>query len=199
MEQHGPHLPLHTDTAVAEHLARRLAEARDDTVVGPTFAVGASGEHQGFAGTLSIGTAALATVLSELVRSSRESFRGVVIISGHGGNREALDAVASLSSDEGDAVVCFLPHIEGGDAHAGRTETSVMLVVAPDEVHLDRAAPGATQPLGGLIGEIRRAGVIAVSENGVLGDPEGASAAEGQEILAKMCERLERAVAERFD
>ena len=59
-EQHGPHLPLHTDTVIATALARALAERRDDCVVAPALTITASGEHQGFAGTLSIGSAAMA-------------------------------------------------------------------------------------------------------------------------------------------
>src|SRR6185503_566786 len=54
-EQHGPHLPLHTDTIVAEALAARLAASRADVVVGPSLTVTASGEHAGFPGTLSLG------------------------------------------------------------------------------------------------------------------------------------------------
>ena len=66
-----------------------------------------------------------------------------------------------------------------GDAHAGRTETSLMLALAPSEVLLDRAAAGDTRPIAELLPELRAHGVRKVSPNGVLGDPAGASAAEG--------------------
>jgi creatinine amidohydrolase len=66
-EQHGPHLPLSTDTDVAVALCRRLAAARPDVLVAPSLPYGSSGEHAGFAGTLSIGQAALEHVLVELV------------------------------------------------------------------------------------------------------------------------------------
>ena len=62
-EQHGPHLPLGTDTIIAEALAARLADRVDGVVVGPTITVSASGEHAGYAGTLSIGTDVTAMVL----------------------------------------------------------------------------------------------------------------------------------------
>ena len=54
-EQHGPHLPLQTDTAIAEALARRLAEVRPHAVVAPALPYGSSGEHQAFPGTLPLG------------------------------------------------------------------------------------------------------------------------------------------------
>ena len=199
MEQHGPHLPLFTDTVVADYLSYRLADVRHDVVIGPTIPVGASGEHQGFPGTLSIGTEALTQVLQELVRSARGSFRGVIVISGHGGNHDAIAAVEETAEREGDVVLCFSPRIEGGDAHAGRTETSILLALLPALVHLDRATPGAREPLGDLIGAIREAGVAAVSENGVLGDPTGASEEEGLRVLESMFEQLDRTVRERFD
>jgi creatinine amidohydrolase/Fe(II)-dependent formamide hydrolase-like protein len=67
-EQHGPHLPLQTDTVVATAVARALAE-RLDGYVAPAVSIGASGEHHGFPGVLSIGTPALHLVIVELVRS----------------------------------------------------------------------------------------------------------------------------------
>ena len=69
-EQHGPHLPMNTDTLVAEELAARALHHTDGLLVGPTVSVTASGEHQGFPGTLSIGTATTTAVLVELVRSA---------------------------------------------------------------------------------------------------------------------------------
>src|SRR4051812_45881757 len=84
-EQHGPHLPLGTDTIIANALAASL-----DAVVAPALPYGSSGEHAGFAGTLSIGRDALITVLVELVRSS--SFARVLFVSGHGGDAQSPPA-----------------------------------------------------------------------------------------------------------
>ena len=67
-EQHGPHLPLDTDTRVALALARSLADRRSDVLVAPALAYGSSGEHAGFAGTVSIGQTAVELVILELAR-----------------------------------------------------------------------------------------------------------------------------------
>jgi creatinine amidohydrolase len=193
-EQHGPHLPLGTDTLVAVALAERLAAARPDTVVAPALPYGSSGEHAGFAGTLSIGQRALEAVVVELVRSA-DDFAGVVLVSGHAGNAAPLGRAVATVRAEGRRALAWLPTVPGGDAHAGRTETSLLLSLAPTSVRLDRAAPGDTRPLAEVMPELRSGGVAAVSPNGVLGDPRGASAAEGERLLAELAADLVRAVA----
>jgi creatinine amidohydrolase len=69
------------------------------------------------------------------------------------------------------------------DAHAGRSETSLLLALEPDRVRLELAAPGTTQPLLEIIDQLRANGLRAVSPTGVLGDPSGASADEGSALL----------------
>jgi creatinine amidohydrolase len=73
-----------------------------------------------------------------------------------------------------------------GDAHAGRTETSLMLALYPGLVRSERAAPGDTRSLAELMPRLRAAGVGAISPSGVLGDPTGASAEEGERLLATL-------------
>jgi mycofactocin precursor peptide peptidase len=178
-EQHGPHLPVTVDTDLAAALVAGLTERDGDVVAAPPIAFGASGEHAMFPGTLSIGQEALELLLVELGRSATETFRRVLVVSAHGGNHAPLGrAVARLAQESRD-VRAWSPRW-GGDAHAGRTETSLLLHLAPERVALDRAEAGDTRPLADLLPELRRAGVAAVSSNGVLGDPAGASAAEGE-------------------
>ncbi len=203
VEQHGPHLPLDTDTRIAvavanraaavlgEAVAARAAAALDgDVLVAPPVVFGASGEHETFPGTVSIGTEGLRTVLVELGRSAGRWARRTVFVNGHGGNSEALRAAVELLRAEGRDVLAFGCGVPGADAHAGRTETSILLAIAPDVVALDRAEPGNTAPLAELLPAMRAGSVRAVSGNGVLGDPTGASADEGHHLLARMADAL---------
>jgi mycofactocin precursor peptide peptidase len=192
-EQHGPHLPLGTDTIIAEELAGSLADCRPGIVVGPTLGVTASGEHAGFPGTLSIGTDAMAQVVVELVRSA-DWAGGVVLVNGHGGNRDSVErAVATLTS-EGRDVLAWWPDVPQGDAHAGRTETSLVLAIGSRLVRKDLAAAGAMEPLAEIAARLRAEGVRAVSPNGVLGDPTAATDGEGHELLGALMDQLVAAV-----
>lgn len=194
-EQHGPHLPLDTDTRVAVALARGLAERVPEVVVAPALPYGASGEHEGFAGTVSLGCAALESVVVELVRSASRTFGRVVLVNGHGGNAAPLAAAADRLAAEGRPVLVWAPRWDtGGGAHAGRAETSMLLALAPEAVRPDRAAAGNTAPLTDLMPAIRDGSVRDVAPNGVLGDPAGATAAEGRALLAGLADDLAAAV-----
>jgi creatinine amidohydrolase len=184
-EQHGPHLPLSTDTDLAVALCARLAAARPGVVVAPPLAYGGSGEHEDFPGTLSIGTEAVELLLVELGRSATRTFSRVLLVSTHGGNADAVRRAERRLRAESRDVLAWRPAWEG-DAHAGRAETSLELALAPDRVRRGRAEAGNTRPLTELMPELRRSGVRAVSPNGVLGDPAGASAAEGTALLARL-------------
>jgi creatinine amidohydrolase len=181
-EQHGPHLPLSTDTDVAVALAARIPDA----VVAPALPYGSSGEHAGFAGTLSIGQLALELVLVELVRSA-DRFSRVLLLNGHGGNAEPVRRAVSTLRGEGRDVRAWGPSWDG-DAHAGRTETSVMLAVGRPVG--DARPVGATAPVSSLLPAMRSGGVRAVSDNGVLGDARGASTEEGRALLDAAAEDL---------
>ena len=193
-EQHGPHLPLDTDTRiavyVADHAADRLNQRHQRrTLVAPAIAIGASGEHAAFAGTLSIGTEVLVSVVIELVRSA-DRFSSVVLVNAHGGNGAALAAACATLNSEGRPTRCWHAAVPGGDAHAGRAETSMLLAIEPTLVRLNRAAAGNVIPVVELIGELRAGGVAAVSASGVLGDPTGATADEGRLVLDGLVDRL---------
>ena len=170
----------------------------------PPIAIGASGEHADFPGTLSIGSVALTTLLVELGRHASLHWPAMLLVNGHGGNVTAIGtrsgncaardagampgtpACARACSTTGDGLT--------PDAHAGRVETSMMLALAPDDVRLDAAAAGDTRPLTEILSDLSAHGVRQVSPNGVLGDPAGASAAEGERLLALLVADLSQTV-----
>lgn len=229
-EQHGPHLPLGTDTTIAAALAELAAAELPGAVVAPPLPYGSSGEHQDFPGTISIGAAATELVLVELGRSACETFDRLLFVNAHGGNAAPLSAAVERLRAEGRDVRAWSPRL-GGDAHAGRTETALMLALGaeaerasgergrptvrsteggrltvrppalrttassgPDErttaVRVALAEAGNDAPLADLIDSLRADGVRAVSPNGVLGDPTGASAAEGRALVDAAVEDL---------
>lgn len=188
LEQHGPHLPLDTDTVIADAVAHRVADRLDrtDVLVAPPVVYGASGEHQMFAGTASLGSEALSLLLIELTRSMRTWARDVVFVNAHGGNTTALTRAVGLLVAEGHSVGWVPCITDGADAHAGLTETSLMLHLRPEHVRLDCAEAGNTTPVGDLLPALVAGGVGAVSPNGVLGDPAGASPTLGERLLDLM-------------
>lgn len=190
-EQHGPHLPLDTDTRIAIAVSHAVAEqlAAGDAskwMVAPAIGYGASGEHEEFSGTVSVGTSALRLLLVEFGRSASRWASRLVFVNGHGGNTEALTAAAALLRYEGRDVGWCSCSVENADAHAGHTETSVLLHISPDDVWVDELVPGNGAPLGQLMPAMRRGGVAAVSDVGILGDPTTATADEGSRIFAEM-------------
>ncbi len=192
-EQHGPHLPLSTDTDIALALCDRLAAARPDVLVAPPVSVGSSGEHAGFPGTLSIGQGALEVLLVELGRSATLTFGRLVLVSAHGGNAAPVARAAAELAAESRRVLLCQPRWDG-DPHAGHPETSMMLYLDPARVHMDRAVPGDTRPLSETWPQLRAAGVRAVSETGILGDPTGATAEAGRALLGALAADLIRDV-----
>lgn len=192
-EQHGPHLPFDTDTAVATSVANAVADAvslrtRRKVLVAPAISYGSSGEHQSFPGTASIGFVALRFLVVELVRSMSTWANSIVLINAHGGNVSALSAAVKQLLEE-DRVVAWSPCLgNGGDLHAGRQETSLMLHLRPQAVRLERSEAGDRRALADILPELKANGVRAVSPSGVLGDPTGASAMEGSRIFQTMVE-----------
>ncbi|MGC8465300.1 MAG: mycofactocin biosynthesis peptidyl-dipeptidase MftE [Acidimicrobiales bacterium] len=211
LEQHGPHLPLDTDTQITAAVTNEFVRRHDqELVLAPILPYGSSGEHQGFPGTLSIGAQALASVVVELVRSATQ-WRGILIVSAHGGNAPTLMSVRDHLRRESHRVEVWYPTratfqdaayrlnidpsqrgLHRPDLHGGRTETSIMLALAPDQVALELAAPGFTGEDEAAMAILQKEGVRALSHNGILGDPTGASYEEGCLALAAMYDDLDR-------
>ncbi|AZG48313.1 mycofactocin biosynthesis peptidyl-dipeptidase MftE [Gordonia insulae] len=197
-EQHGPHLPLDTDSRIAAMVATRAAarlgaDESSEGVAGPVDSLvlsapglnyGASGEHEGFPGTISLGHEALHLMLVEYGRSACRWADRVVFVNGHGGNGPTLVSAVERLRYEGRDIAWYPCAVPNSDAHAGHTETSVLLHFSPDDVTLAQAEAGNVAPIATLLPSMRTGGVAAVSPNGVLGDPVGATAEQG-ELMAE--------------
>jgi creatinine amidohydrolase len=210
-EQHGPHLPLNTDTVIAEALTARIVarwgEAYDLWQL-PVLNVGLSREHDWAAGTVSHSvsemTAQLRNKASEIVRTSPA--RNVLIVNGHGGNRGILEAVGYEFAGDFDLNVCSLhlgplisPVPERGlpEIHAGKDETSVMLALAPELVQRERIAELKNPPdaaavratiLDPAVSWPWSSGDPRISDMGVIGDAHTASAEHGHAIITRVVE-----------
>ena len=195
LEQHGPHLPLDTDTRIAAAVARRAAAGDPALLLAPPLAYGASGEHEGFPGTLSIGHDALRAVLVELGRSAARWANRLVFVNGHGGNLPTVPAAVTQLRAEGRDVAWVGCAVPEGDAHAGRTETSILLALDPAAVRVDGwpAAIPARWPSccpPWFAAASRRSARAACSATRA-----GATAAEGERLLAALVDRLRAALS----
>ena len=210
-EQHGPHLPLGTDTIRAAALADLLAERLGpDTLVAPALPFGCSDEHSGFPGLLGLDAGTLANVVVDLARRlTGWGVRRLVLLSAHGGNGEALDLALTLLHRElpdlevrtNGNLATIAPAVlevarrDGISAnvlglHAGEGETSEMLHLRPDLVRLDVSGPGFTGDMEAVLDELRAGGLRAVTKSGVLGDPTHAEADRGARYLDVLGEGL---------
>ena len=211
MEQHGPHLPLNTDTVLAEAFTRRIverwAEAYDLWQL-PPLAAGLSREHDWAPGTLSLSIAGMTAYLSDLGREIARSLpaRNLLIVNGHGGNRGILEALGrELRGDFGlnvvslhlGALISPVPGAGVPDIHAGRDETSAMLALAPDLVrkeHIREAkGPSGGDTIHALVLDPATSWPWSsddkrIAELGVMGDAREASAEHGNAIVARVLE-----------
>jgi creatinine amidohydrolase len=164
MEQHGPHLPIGTDTYLGYATGQRLARRLGDALVAPVVTLGYSVGHLPMAGTVSIEEATLEAVIVDVCRSlARHGFREVILLCSHGGNYRALRNVLPAVREEHhtlriSAITDFDEWLEDAKAfaareglemtrlgvHAGQGETSLMLAHRPDLVQMDKACEGFT-------------------------------------------------------
>ena len=132
-EQHGPHLPLDTDTRIASALANSLVNNYDEgeLLLCPALAITASGNtRRSRARSRSVPTV-FEQVIIELVRSA-DWAAGVVLVNGHGGNHIPVERAVRLLQNEQRRVMAWWPKIADGDAHVGHTETSMILAISPN-------------------------------------------------------------------
>jgi creatinine amidohydrolase len=208
-EEHGPHLPLATDTMQADQVCRRLAALRP-LFVAPPVPYGvcrSTGDHPG---TIGITTATLRALAIDIVTSLyRQGLRNFVLLTGHAGvthTSTMVDAGEELLERFADARIAVLTEFmlaatagrdfieTPDDAHAGEIETSRIMHTHPDLVRGSAPREYPNFPIGILVRDKRR-----YWPNGVWGDPGKASAEKGEKIeaavvtaLGKLVEALER-------
>ena len=208
-EQHGPHLPLSTDTVMAAELARRLA-AHFGAWLLPAVGYGDTANNAGFPGTLSLSFDTVRAILLDLCAAlSRHGARRLILVNGDFGNQAPLKLAARQARQHHDISVLIVdyPGLEQAAAelletrpaapgfyHADEFETSVMLATAPDSVRMDRAEPEyptlpPTYPA--LFAELDT-----ISDSGVFGDPRPASAEKGRALVDFLTQRAAALIAE---
>lgn len=201
LEQHGPQLPLGTDTATAAEVARRIAE-RLDAVLLPPVHYGDTWNNAGYPGTISLRPATVTAIAEDIGRAASASgVRLLVVVNGDWGNRNPLAAAMRTLEAEGTmrALTLDYPGMDEAIAavresraaapglnHAEEIETSIMLGIAPDDVHTDRyesAYPAFPSDFG-----TRPMQLHPFSPSGVFGDPATATAEKGERIIAATVE-----------
>jgi creatinine amidohydrolase len=217
VEQHGPHLPLITDAALAAELSQKLARRfRNPIVVMPTIPFGLSDHHLGFAGTITVSATTLTAVIEAFVRGLRSAgVHRVAVFSAHGGNFGLLAELDERGRIDDVEVVCFAD-FDGferamatagrsagldplaTDIHAGLLETSAVLALMEESVRPFDQVQGYVAGDDGWLNQLVRDGTRSLHESGVLGDPRGAHAQAGALILDALVDLLERWLTERF-
>lgn len=205
IEQHGPHLPVMTDWAIATELGRRVAERMGAFLI-PTLPISTCREHMGKKGTVWMAPTTFYQMMHDIIVSLKEQgFRRVGIIIAHGGVFIAGPLVRDLNAKfNPDLQVAFVTPdsidyesiTETKGLHADESETSQILAIAPETVHMDRAVdcdPKVPRPY------LNYGSIFRASPSGVWGYPTKATAEKGERILDLSVETVINELNRAFD
>lgn len=196
LEQHGPHLPLSTDTVMAGGLAGQLADELDAILL-PPITFGEAWNNTGFPGTISLSPSTVRALAVDIGNSLAESgVRALIVVNGHFGNRAPLELAArDLLTQCGYPVLLLdYPGLEQAASeicdskpaapsfyHADEVETSIMLRLQPEVVQMDKAE--AEYPEFPELWGSQPIRLDSFCRSGVFGDPRPATAEKGQQFL----------------
>jgi len=191
IEQHGPHLPISTDSDIVTEIASRLAK-KCGFIVFPTISYGVSLEHEPLF-NLSLKENNLRKILDDIITSlGKNHIKKIIILNGHHGNLQVLNRIGM----EGVSKLSYWHFMKHEFDHAGFVETSLMLAIS-NKVKMKKAKKGLiTKGLSKdevkRIGELstRPGGFPKVTKNGVWGDPTGATKKDGQRFLGEIVRNL---------
>ena len=193
LEQHGPHLPLDTDTVLATGVARRIADRIGGWLL-PAIGYGEAWSAEGWPGTISLSADTLRRSIEDIAHGmKRIGVAGVVTVNGHFGNRAPIAAahypLPALHLDypgleEAAAEFCASAPAGPGFYHADEVETSMMLALAPEAVRMERAV--AEYPVFPADFGTRPMQLREFNSSGVFGDPRAATVATGEKIIDRI-------------
>lgn len=210
-EQHGNHLPLATDRMIGDHICKHIHKKMEENVlILPIISVGCSEHHKDFAGSLSIQHTTMLAQMTDIASCVVSyGFKNIFIANSHGGNQAIAQtfietfgfrnptvnlAFTSWWRIANEEIKDLQESGPGGVGHAGEFETSLMLAIAPDLVHLNKIEDKANIPtynwaeadliLGSKVSIYRR--MKEVTSNGVQGEPKYGSAEKGEELTKRI-------------
>jgi creatinine amidohydrolase len=219
IEQHGPHLPLDTDTFLCTSVARAGAARAGDTLVTPTICFGSSEHHMAFPGTLTLSQETFRAAVTDVCRSlARHGFRRLLVVNGHGGNTALLGATVQQLGFEapihvvgvdywtlGRAAIAEVRESPlGGMGHACEFETSLMLHLRPESVRRELIVREIVRPRYAeeRFDLLEKGSVSAhwktqeLSRSGVMGAPDLATEEKGRRMFEACADGLAALIEE---
>lgn len=220
IEQHGPHLPVGTDTILGYKWGEEIVGRLGNTLLAPVIRPGISGHHLGFPGTITVDEDTFRKVVFQSCDSLLQTgFKNIVILCSHGGNwpliHESAVELRALARSRGKILILAeenIKYIENeiygfladkgftaamAGVHAGLRETAYMLYLTPDLVRRKDIEAGCVDKT--VLGKLKKGAVLKdISPSGVLGDPRRATSELGRELNEITVKLYVQAIRERL-
>ncbi len=199
LEQHGPHLPVMTDWAIATTMGQGVAEKTGGFLI-PALPISTCREHMGKKGSVWMEPPTFYQMMTDIILSLKtQGFKKVVILQCHGGIFIMTPLVRDLNGKYNpDLMVANIDSVAlmqklqveelvetTTELHAGESETSKMLAIAPETVHMDRVVdyvPDVPRPF------LNYGSIFRASPTGVWGEPSYATKEKGEALLKRSIE-----------